>query len=293
MEKDAINQRVIQVINYLVEQKIVNKKSELADKLGCSPQTITEILGERQGVKTDLLQKFFDVFNISYDFIFKGTGPIQNQLDADPEFSASFPVAIKNKDAKKEILKRLSAKYNEPVPIPMADISVAAGSGSFNSVQAEDVECIQMPGHMLKGGFEYLCVRIKGISMMPTLQDGGYLIVRLLDRSEWKDIRDNHIYIVTDREGRAFVKRVKNRLKEHGLIVCVSDNPDKMAFPGFNLTEDEINTVWYVEWYFTPKMPNIHETYYNKVGQLEESYNELREEFEQFRNIYFELENKK
>ncbi len=298
MEKDAVNQRIIKVINYLLEEKIVRRKSELAEKLGCSPQTITEILGERQGVKVDLLQKFFDIFNISYDYIFKGEGPILNKglsygygsteirnmvaEENSPEFA-------KPKVPKKGLLSILNLKKNEPVPIPMVDISVAAGSGFFNPVHSEDIGYIHMPANMLKSGNEYLCVRIKGTSMIPTLQDGGFLIVRMLDRSEWGSIRDSHIYIVADREGRSFVKRLKNRLKEHGIIVLNSDNPDKMAFPSFNLTEEEINTIWYAEWYFTPKMPNIHDTYYNKVGELEENYNELREELDLFKSEFFSL----
>ncbi len=301
MEKEAINQRIISVINYLLEQKIVKRKSELAEKLGCSPQTITEILGERQGVKVDLLQKFFDIFNVSYDYIFRGKGPVLNNERVYPvnqegvvqiieeESSTEYPTP---KVSKKKLLSLLNVKKNEPVSIPMVDISVAAGSGFYNPAHTDEIEYIRMPTHMLKSGNEYLCVRIKGTSMVPTLQDGGYLIVRMLDRSEWGSIRDSHIYIVTDREGRAFVKRLKNRLKEHGILICNSDNPDKMAFPSFNLREDEIHTIWYVEWYFTPKMPNIHDTYYNKVGELEENYNELREEVKQFKNDLLSLKGK-
>lgn len=263
MEKDTINQRIIQAINYLLEQRIVLRKSELAEKLSCSPQTVTEILGGRQGVKVDMLQRFFDIFNVSYDFIFKGEGPVLN--------------------ASMRIRPKIAG---EPMPIPMVDISVAAGSGFYNDILVSEQECISLPEYMLKSGSEYLCVRIKGASMVPTLQDGGYLIVRMLDPSEWRNIRDNHIYIITDREGRAFVKRLKNRLQERGIIVCVSDNPDKIAFPNFDLMGDEINTIWYAEWYFTSKMPNIHETYYNKVDQLEENYNTLREELGKLRNEY-------
>ena len=59
-----------------MEQNIVSKKGDIAENLGCSPQTITEILGGRQGMKIDLLQKFFDRFNVSYQYIFEGRGDI-------------------------------------------------------------------------------------------------------------------------------------------------------------------------------------------------------------------------
>lgn len=164
---------------------------------------------------------------------------------------------------------------SDMVSIPVVDISVAAGSGFYNPDYLSEIDCIQMPRSMVKGSQPHLCVRIKGESMVPTLQDGGFLIIRLLDPSEWRYIRDDHVYVVAEKEGRAFVKRLKNRLAEHGFIVCMSDSPDVQCYPNFNLMEYEINTIWYAEWYISAKMPNIHATYYNKVSVLEDKYEEV------------------
>lgn len=169
---------------------------------------------------------------------------------------------------------------SEMIAIPVVDISVAAGSGFYNPDQLSEIDCIRMPRSMVKGGQPYLCVRIKGESMVPTLQDGGYLIIRLLDRCEWADIRDGHVYVVSEVAGRAFVKRLKNRLSEHGFIVCMSDSADVQRYPNFNLMENELNTIWHAEWYISAKMPNIHATYYNKVSELEDKYEDLKLNFE-------------
>lgn len=170
---------------------------------------------------------------------------------------------------------------SELVAIPVVDISVAAGSGFYNPDQLNEIDCIRMPRSMVKGSQPHLCVRIKGESMVPTLQDGGYLIIRLLDPSEWRDIRDGHVYVVAEKEGRAFVKRLKNRFVEHGFIVCMSDSADVQRYPNFNLMEDEINTIWHAEWYISAKMPNIHATYYNKVSLLEDKYDEVVNQLQQ------------
>lgn len=166
--------------------------------------------------------------------------------------------------------------------IPVVDISVAAGSGFINSDYIEEVDHITMPASMVKDGKEYLCVRVKGHSMVPSIMDGGYLIIRKLDRSEWEGIRDSYVYVVSDNEGRAFVKRLKNRLRQHGFIVCMSDNADKQNYPNFNLYEEELNTLWYAEWYFSAKIPNIQDTYYRKQGELEDRLDELTAQFQQF-----------
>lgn len=170
---------------------------------------------------------------------------------------------------------------SELVAIPVVDISVAAGSGFYNPDHLSEIDCIRMPRSMVKGSQPHLCVRIKGESMVPTLQDGGYLIIRLLDPSEWRDIRDGHVYVVAEKEGRAFVKRLKNRFVEHGFIVCMSDSADVQRYPNFNLMEYEINTIWHAEWYISAKMPNIHATYYNKVSLLEDKYDEVVNQLQQ------------
>lgn len=169
----------------------------------------------------------------------------------------------------------------ELVSVPLVDISVAAGTGFNNPTYMEEIDCIRFPQSMIKGNYTYLCVRIKGESMVPTLQDGGYLVVRLLDRSEWENIRDGHVYVVSDNEGKAYVKRIKNRLKEYGIIICNSDNPDPMGYPSFNLQENELNSIWHAEWYISAKMPNIHATYYNKVSELECAFDNMRREFKE------------
>lgn len=170
---------------------------------------------------------------------------------------------------------------SEMVSVPLVDISVAAGSGYYNPDQLSEIDCIRFPKSMVKEGRTYLCVRIKGESMVPTLQDGGYLVIRLLERYEWQDVRDGHVYVVSDTDGRAFVKRLKNRLSDFGFIVCMSDNPDVTHYRNFNLMENEINTIWHAEWYISAKMPNIHTTYYNKVSELEDKYDDVITQLQQ------------
>lgn len=153
--------------------------------------------------------------------------------------------------------------------IPITDISVAAGSGVFNSDFIERVDSLRLPGPLIKRGSTYLCVKIKGPSMSPTLQDAGYVIIRHLDRSEWAKMPDERIFVVSDNDGKSYLKRVKNRFKQ-GFIVLKSDNPDQASFPNFNLTAVEINSIWYVEWYLSAKMPNIHDQYYSRLQKLED-----------------------
>lgn len=169
----------------------------------------------------------------------------------------------------------------ESETIPIVDISVAAGSGYDNPDFIEVVNSITMPQSMIERNRKYYCVKVRGESMSPTLLDSSYLVLKLLNRNEWRDIKDNHIYVISDREGRSYVKRIKNRLSEHGFIVCTSDNVDKVNYPNFNIMGDEINTVLYAEWYLSAKMPNINATYFDKVNHLEDDMDILKNQISQ------------
>lgn len=168
--------------------------------------------------------------------------------------------------------------------VPITDIQAAAGTGFINAEHWDETDVLRLPPKMIKGA-NHLCIRIKGISMAPTLQDGGYVIVRLLDKSEWLNMPTDRIYVVVDKEGQTYLKRIKNRFsgQKGGFIVLSSDNPDKMSHPNFNLHPNEIGFIWYVEWYFTAKMPNIHDQYYTRLSRLEDTVDEMNNQFRAFK----------
>lgn len=164
--------------------------------------------------------------------------------------------------------------------VPIVDIRAAAGEGYLNMERLEETDVFRLPQGLVKGK-NPLCIRIKGPSMAPTLNDGGYVIITLLDKSEWLNMRNGFIYVVVDTEGKTYIKRVKNRFsgQKEGFIVLTSDNPDKQSHPNFNLHPHEIAFIWFVELYFTHKMPNIHDQYYTRLENLEDQFHEMQDRF--------------
>lgn len=306
--KNIVTERFIQVFVHLKNRNFFETNKEFAESIDYLPQSLGEVLKGRRDVTIEVIRKLVIEYPVSLEYIFTGEGTMLTKdknrwlpkwlpkwLPTDekkPESRKTNSTSSEKEEEKAPLFlsdngKTISTKIVElPVPVkdeldtvnvPIVDISVAAGCGFDNPYYLDEIDSIKMPRSMIKKGKTYLCVRIKGDSMIPTLQDGGYLIIRMLVRSEWQYIRDEHVYVVSNTEGTAFVKRLKNRFKEHGFIVCMSDNPDVMLYPNFNLREDEINTLWYVEWYISAKMPNIHLTYYKKISQMEDTIIELKE----------------
>lgn len=262
------NENITKTINRLYEYITCSGLTfnKLAIELGLSNSYFSKMVKNNGSIGSDIIENILRKHpELNADWLITGRGSMIRH-----DTSAFI------QEANTQFIIPSSNHESNFVSIPLVDITVAAGCfGYDNPDYLEIVNSIKMPSSMIKGNGNYFCVRIKGESMTPTLLDSSYVIVRLLDRSEWVDMSDRHVYVISDREGRAYIKRVKNRLRQYGFIVCMSDNVDKVNYPNFNLDEQEINSVLHAEWYISAKMPNLNETYYDKVNQLEDKYDSL------------------
>ena len=275
---NSISQRIEILVQYFAE----GNNSKFASLIGTSEANIRNYITGTQP-KFEFLSAVAMKFKINYDWLLTGRGGMLygDSVGKNDELKiggvSCQHAYLVEKEAREGVLVAENKRmYNaDTVQIPIVDIAVAAGTGCFNSDSIEVMDRISLPESMIKPGVQYLCVRVKGESMAPTLLDSSFLVIRLLMRAEWEHLHDEQIYVVSDVEGKAYVKRIKNRFKK-GFVVCMSDNPDKAYYPNFNLQENEINTLWYSEWYISAKMPNIHQTYYNKVSELEDDIADIK-----------------
>lgn len=258
-ENETIHERITQLVN-----KYGNGKNTVfASLIGSNEANV-------RGYRTSTMPKF--------DFLEK----IARNIDVNLDWLLTGRGSMEKKQSIASNENQIITQDDDFIAIPLVDISVAAGcSGCDNPDYIEVVDRIKMPSSMVHDGHKYFCVHIKGESMSPTLLDSSYVVVRLLERSEWQDMPDRHVYVVSDRDGRSYIKRIKNRFNKNGFIVCMSDNIDKVNYPNFNLEEQEINSILHAEWYFSAKMPNLNETYYDKVNQLEDDMDVIKRQMAQ------------
>lgn len=83
--------------------------------------------------------------------------------------------------------------------------------------------------------------------MSPTLYNNSRVVVRRLHESEWEHLRNREIYVVTNREGNTFIKRIENKLHQDGTLILLSDNADQRLYKPISLPEEEIFAIWAVE----------------------------------------------
>ena len=70
----AINERVIEAINYILSSKIEMSKADLAEKFGIKPAKFSEILNKRMKAGMDIIQKLCIDYKISADWLITGDG---------------------------------------------------------------------------------------------------------------------------------------------------------------------------------------------------------------------------
>lgn len=163
----------------------------------------------------------------------------------------------------------------DAVSVPVVDIEAAAGGGAANSDYFDESEVLRFPSSILSPtSSKRLCISVRGESMEPTIFDGTRIVVRLLDRSEWARIRSGEVYVVTDREGNTFVKRIRNNLDMFGFLTLISDNPNQQRYNSFQLAEDDIFNVWTVELIISDSVPPSER---DQIDDLRDEMRELRE----------------
>lgn len=268
MDKKSINNRFIEAVNFVLSEDDLLTKTAIADALNIGKSRFSEILNERMNANVDIIANFCTLYDINADWLLTGKGEISKKQDLE-----------KKKENKVQLLKEtIQEDDGNIISIPVVDISAAAGYGYFNSDTIQVEGNVILPKAMFTGNGLRYCVRIKGQSMTPTLQDSDFVIVRYLHPGEWLEMKDERVYMIVTKDGTSFIKRVKNRLSK-GFIVLTSDNIEKGEYPNFNLQADEIHNIFYAEWHFSAKMQNINETYYDRVKTIEDDVEELKRQF--------------
>lgn len=266
---------------YNTPMKLIDRLKEFIDYKGVSLNSFDETIGAGNGyvgkqikrsasIGSDVLEKIFLAFpELNPTWLLTGSGSML--LPAGYTQLPPVPQSIPEPYGRRPLV--VESRTEGLDAVPLTELSAAAGQGALNEEYFDAGEVIHVPSRFLKTG-SHIAVRVKGDSMSPTLQDGGYVIIRNLHPADWDKFPNEQVAVVVNREGHAYLKRLKNRFRQ-GFITLMSDNPDKTSHPNFNLQRDEILTLWHVEWYLSAKMPNIHDQYYSRLQRLEDKYDDL------------------
>jgi Predicted transcriptional regulator len=244
-------------------------QTEFCAIIGAKQSNLSAMENTGKKISVEIISSILLKFDISADWLILGVGLMKKQKANYESNNIILPAPVLQDSP-----VQLRLKENI-IQIPVFDAAFAAGlSGCINGTKPDVEEYLAIPQTMLRRGAVYAGIRSKGHSMSPTIFDSDRLIVRLLDKGEWMDMRDEHVYAIIDNESRGFLKRVKNRFNQ-GFIVCMSDNIDKINYPNFTMQADEVVSIWHADLHVSALMPNINETYYSRLKRLEDKVDVL------------------
>ena len=169
MKKEDINLRFVDAVNYLINNRIVQSKTILAENLEIKPSKFSEILSFRMNIGTDIAAKICDIYNINSNWLLTGKG---NMMLLEPE----KPIC--------------EISYDPKVGVPYYDIDFAAGFGDMLNDQT-----IVPTNNIVFAPFrEATCwCNVTGHSMEPRINHGDIIALK---ECTINDIQYGEIYAV-------------------------------------------------------------------------------------------------
>lgn len=249
MENNMVSTRLIQLIESLAE----GTESKFASILGVSPAVINNYTRGKQQSKPsfDILLKMLEHYpQINLEWLVSGRGAM---------------LKIESLPTERFIVSTQDTSGNLTVPI----INRAAAANYRTGVQSqeyfEQLDSMQLPSSFLRGK-QFYAVQIDGNSMNPTLHHNDLVICSPVDPMAWENIANNEVCVVGSTQNGLQVKRIKNKLRENGTLVCRSDN---RTHPTFSIQQGEIIEVWKVHCKVSDHLDDDTEDFYDRITEIE------------------------
>ncbi|MBX7242130.1 MAG: helix-turn-helix domain-containing protein [Bacteroidia bacterium] len=98
----------------------------------------------------------------------------------------------------------------------------------------------------------YRTFQVSGDSMLP-IKPGSYIIAQYLEN--FKDIKDDEVYVIVSNTEGVVLKRTKNRINKDGsgTVLLKSDNP---AYSSYEVKVEDIKEVWKAKAYISLDFPD-------------------------------------
>lgn len=152
MNKEEINKRFVEAVNYLLSNNIVVGKGLISESLNIKASKFSEILNYRMNVGTDLAAKISDLYNIDANWLLTGRGSMLKS-DTTPLMDERVPT---------------------PTPEPMEESLLYT---MYKEEKTENKELIEQIG-ALKQTIRQLEERIEGLQAMAARPASGNEAVR-------------------------------------------------------------------------------------------------------------------
>lgn len=265
MDKNTINQRFTEAVNFVLSQNESLKKRDIAGFLKLKPSTFSEILNNRSNVSAEVVANFCTEYKIDIVWLLTGKGEmLKTEKTEEP-----IVKIVEGRNLVPNVV--VVNEENDEAFIPLVEYKAQAGylTGYLDENYIEKLPMYSVPG--LYGG-SFRMFQVKGLSMYPTLQDGSYVIGEFVE--SWEYMTDNRVYIIVTVNEGIIVKRVKNRIRKYKSLYCSSDNRE---YGNIRIPIEDVKEVWEAKMHLSFEFLDPV-TNYQKIADLEVDIHNLKEQ---------------
>ena len=265
MDKNTINQRFTEAVNFVLSQNKSLKKRDIAGFLKLKSSTFSEILNNRSNVSAEVVANFCTEYKIDIVWLLTGKGEmLKTEKTEEP-----IVKIVEGRDLVPKVV--VVNEENDEAFIPLVEYKAQAGylTGYLDENYIEKLPMYSVPG--LYGG-SFRMFQVKGLSMYPTLQDGSYVIGEFVE--SWEYMTDNRVYIIVTVNEGIIVKRVKNRIRKYKSLYCSSDNRE---YGNIRIPIEDVKEVWEAKMHLSFEFLDPV-TNYQKIADLEVDIHNLKEQ---------------
>lgn len=254
MTKDFVNQQFVRSVNILIETRKVRTKGYLAELLGISNSTLSDILSARQNVGIDVVLKLCDYFDISVEYQLKGVGSmfnsnksIESSLDNKEILVANNSVFALDTDFVDDDIEIFTnSNGNKFYLYPNGRIEIEVEKVPFKAY-ASYIECYQDDVKVMSNVFEtirfkadhiargnYKCFISEGDSMNGGMLDdtpgGSEILAREVGRQLWDNLHNTKYGLIFVTKTGIMHKDFGGYNSETGMFTLMSRNKAHKLF---------------------------------------------------------------
>lgn len=273
------SERLNQFIEYIGESP-----TSFEPIIGVAKGTIYKAIKNGKTVGTQVLEKIVSFYPlINLEWLITGKGSMlkdSNILRTENEnvHLNSTPNSTPNTKSKEIGVQNIVTALREPrddyglVRVDIVDVRAAANfvGISMHDGPIETLGSVALSSKMLQRGKIHKCFPVMGDSMAPTIKPGDHIVARFLEKSEYQNIRNGYVHIISTVNG-IVVKRLLNRLAERGHLWARSDNRDYIPYA---IEQEDIVSVWEVKAKITFQLDD-------EQADIRAGYDELRARMEE------------
>lgn len=292
--KNSLNQRVSEIVKYLIFSKVALDKKDLSQKLGYNASSFSQIINGRVPVSDKFIERLMELApGINEDWLTKGEGEmlkvpatimfINPTAEERQEAEGGMDLSVVPAEIVEEIKEEVREEIREEViaEITKAESVPYVPSRIANNIQVENIrEYLEKKGDELERikpgdlvGDPDSAERIRKTSMSPTFIPGDVVFVQFLDNI--KNITDGQIYYFKMATRPTMIRRVKI---EGDYLRLVADNPN---FGDIITSFDEIVNVADIVGMFRSSFGNqyaeVEAVRAKKEQQIDNLINEIRD----------------